>query len=161
MAVVELELPAFVAHVRTARLVAVAAARRAGLRDGLVDELRLAVGEAAARAVALHARYAPDELVTVRVVDDVLGLTVTVHDCGPGIGPQVDDLAGGLLDGGDEGADGDVVHPDVALALLDGLVDEVEVSSEDGGGTTVTLRWPLPRRLSGRPGTSLSAESAP
>ena len=155
MAVVELQLPALTAHVRTARMVCVAAARRAGLGDELVDELRLAVGEACARAVGLHAQHAPDELVTVRVADDVLGLTVTVRDSGPAAGPVVDDLAGGLLDGG--GTDEDAPDPDVALALLVGLVDEVEVNASDGG-TTVTLRWPLPRRLGGIPGTVLSAQ---
>ena len=38
-------------HVRTARLVAVAVARRAGVDEALLDEIRLAVGEACARAV--------------------------------------------------------------------------------------------------------------
>jgi hypothetical protein len=41
---VELQLPPHPHHVRTARLVGVAAARRAGLSDELVDELRWAVG---------------------------------------------------------------------------------------------------------------------
>ena len=158
MAVVELQLPALPEHVRTARLVCVAAARRAGLRPELVDELRLAVGEACARAVGLHARHAPEELVTVRVIDDVLGLTVTVHDCGPEAGPVVDDLAEGLLDRSAGGGDEDAADPDVALALLDGLVDEVEVAAVDGEGTTVSLRWPLPRRAAGTPSTVLSAE---
>lgn len=161
MAVVELQLPALPAHVRTARLVCVAAARRAGLRAELVDELRLAVGEACARAVGLHARHAPDELVTVRVTDDVLGLTVTVHDCGPEAGPTVDDVAGGLLDREPSGEDDDDPDPDVALALLDGLVDEVEVTAQDGEGTTVALRWPLPRRPGGTPSTVLSPGATP
>jgi anti-sigma regulatory factor (Ser/Thr protein kinase) len=150
MAVVELLLPALPSHVRTARLVCVAAARRAGLRDDLVDELRLAVGEACARAVGLHARHAPDERVTVVVTDDVLGLSVAVRDSGPAAGPTVDDLVGGLLDG-DAGLDDEAIDPDVALALLTGLVDEVEVSGQESGGTTVVLRWPLPPRVAGGP----------
>ncbi len=44
MALVELLLTPLPAHVRTARLVVVAAARRAGLDDERVDELRLALG---------------------------------------------------------------------------------------------------------------------
>jgi len=146
MAEVELLLPALRAHVRTARVVCVAAARRAGLEDDLVDELRLAVGEACARAVGLHARHAPEERVAVRLVDDVLGLTVTVSDRGPAAGPTVDDVTGGLLDDGDT-PDDDFVDPDVALALLLGLVDETEVTSDAASGTTVLLRWPLPRRV--------------
>ena len=164
MAVVELHLPALSSHVRTARLVCVAAARRAGLRDDLVDELRLAVGEACSRAVGLNARHAPGDRVVVSVTDDVLGLTVAVRDCGPAAGPAVDDVTGGLLDGVDDaGPDADDrIDPDVALALLTGLVDEVDVTTgaTAGGtaGTTVTLRWPLPpRRLGGAASTQLSA----
>ncbi len=163
MAVVEILLPALPAHVRTARLVVVAAARRAGLRDDLVDDFRLAVGEACARAVRLHARHAPQERVTVTVTDDVLGLTVAVRDRGPAAGPTVDDVAGEILDGG-PGADGlgapsgdDAVDPDVALALLVGLVDEVDVAAHDGAGTTVTLRWPLPPRLVTGPAATQAA----
>jgi anti-sigma regulatory factor (Ser/Thr protein kinase) len=166
MAVVELLLPPTPAHVRTARLVTVAAARRAGLADELVDEFRLAVGEACARAVGLHTLHAPDERVSVSVSDDVTGLAVAVRDCGPAAGPEVADVAGGLLAGGsaDGGngpsADGpaasDAVDPDVALALLQGLVDDVDVTHGDGG-TTVTLRWPLPPRLvTGTPTTDVS-----
>ena len=39
------------AHVRTARLVAAAVARRCGLDEAVLDEVRLAVGEACSRAV--------------------------------------------------------------------------------------------------------------
>src|SRR6266511_3711869 len=42
------------AHVRTARLVAVAVARRAGVAEELLEEIRIAIGEACSRAVALH-----------------------------------------------------------------------------------------------------------
>jgi serine/threonine-protein kinase RsbW len=141
VALVELLLSPLPAHVRTARLVGVAAARRAGLPDELVDELRLALGEAASRAVGLHAVHAPQTPVRVTLADDPGGLVVTVTDVGPAAGPAVDDLAGGLLDGG-EGED-DPVDPDVALAVLQGLVDAVEVVPTEGG-TTVTMRWPLP-----------------
>ena len=153
MAVVELLLPAEPAHVRTARLVVVMAARRAGLSDGLLDELRLAVGEACARAVGLHARHRLDTRVEVAVSDDVTGLTVSVTDHGPAAGPAVDDVAGGMLDAPATGPDvaeaEDVVDPDVALALLAGLVDEVEVTAGEQAGTTVTMRWPLAARIPG------------
>ena len=54
MAAATLSIPPSVEHVRTARLVAVAGARRAGLDEETVDEVRLAVGEAVARAVLRH-----------------------------------------------------------------------------------------------------------
>jgi anti-sigma regulatory factor (Ser/Thr protein kinase) len=145
MAHVELSLPALPAHVRTARLVVVAAARRAGLDDSLVDEVRLAVGEACSRAVGLHAKHAPAAPVRLTVADDPSGLTITVVDQGPAAGPPSGDLAGDILESGAaDGAD-DLIDPDVALAVLSGLVDDctIEVTPT---GTTVTMRWPLPVR---------------
>ncbi len=143
MALVELLLSPLPSHVRTARLVAVAAARRAGLDDERVDELRLAVGEACSRAVGLHARHAPDVPVRLTVADDVSGLTLTVSDAGPAAGPVPDDPAEGMLaDEPHHGLDGHG-DPDVALAVLNGLVDDVTVKTEPGA-TVVTMRWPLP-----------------
>ena len=153
MALVELLLSPLPSHVRTARLVVLAAARRAGLADGLVDELRLAVGEACSRAVGLNARHAPDTPVRVLVADEPTGLTLSVQDAGPAAGPAPDDLAGGLL----EGDDGDeLANPDVALAVLTGLVDNVEVEAGETG-TTVTMQWPLPAPATG-PGTTAVAQ---
>ncbi len=141
MAVVELSLSPLPSHVRTARLVVVAAARRAGLDDERVDELRLALGEACGRAVGLHAVHAPESPVRVLVQDDPGRLTVTVVDCGPAAGPVPDDVAEDLL----EGAEDDTVDPDVALAVVTGLVDDVEVQPGPDG-TSVRMSWSLPAR---------------
>jgi anti-sigma regulatory factor (Ser/Thr protein kinase) len=143
MAVVELQLSPLPSHVRTARLVVVAAARRAGLDDECVDELRLALGEACSRAVGLNARHAPETPVRVTVQDDPGLLVVTVTDSGPAAGPAPDDLAD-RFEGAEPDGSGpqDLVDPDVALAVVTGLVDDVFV---DAGptGTAVTMRWPL------------------
>ncbi|MEX2289935.1 MAG: ATP-binding protein [Mycobacteriales bacterium] len=155
MALVELFLTPLPAHVRTARLVVVAAARRAGLADGLVDELRLALGEACSRAVGLHHRHASDVPVKVTISDDPGGLTVTVTDSGPAAGPAPDDLAEGLLDGGAADGQEELVDPDVALAVLAGLVDGIDISASEAG-TTVTMRWPLPPGSHGPGGTAIS-----
>ncbi len=47
MATVELTFSALPAHVRTARLVATAIARRTGVAEAILDEVRLAVGRRA------------------------------------------------------------------------------------------------------------------
>ena len=154
MALVELTLTPLPAHVRTARLVGVAAARRAGLEPELVDELRLALGEACSRAVGLHARHAQGQPVRITVSDDPAGLTITVTDQGPAAGPASDDPAGDLLD-----SDDDVVDPDVALAVLSGLVDDYTVEAGPGG-TTVTLRWPLPPGPKGTAGAASTQAAA-
>ncbi len=51
---VELQISALPAHVRTARLVAAALGRRLGLDAVVIDEIKLAVGEACSRAVRVH-----------------------------------------------------------------------------------------------------------
>ncbi len=142
MALVELLLPAVTAHVRTARLVVVAAARRAGLDDDFVADLRLALGEACSRAVSLHMRHAPARQIVVLVQDDATGLTVTVRDVGPAPA-DVQGNAAGLFDADD---DDPVGNPDVALAVVAGLVDDLVVTPSEAG-TSVVMRWPLPVRL--------------
>lgn len=154
MSLVELTFSALPAHVRTARLVAVATARRAGLDEGLLDEVRLALGEACSRAVSLHAAQAPHLPVRVTFSDDPAGLTVTVSDqgSGPQARPAPGEVSGTLL-----GSDADgTVGPDVALAVLAGLVEDCSVA-HDAGGTTVTLRWPLPPRPLGASGPGSTA----
>jgi anti-sigma regulatory factor (Ser/Thr protein kinase) len=150
VALVELLISPLPSHVRTARLVAVATARRAGLDDELVDELRLALGEACSRAVGLHARHAPETPVQITITDNPGGLTVAVTDQGPAAGPAPGDLSEGLLE--DDATDAEAVDdprldalidPDVALAVVTGLVDDVDVA-HGPGGTTVSMRWPLP-----------------
>jgi serine/threonine-protein kinase RsbW len=158
MPLVELLLSPLPAHVRTARLVVVAAARRAGLDDELVDELRLALGEACSRAVSLHTRHAPDTPVAVSIADNPGGLTVTVTDAGPAAGPAPDDLAGDLIESQEDAGDPPeaVVDPDVSLAVVTGLVDEVDVARGEAG-TVVTMRWPLPTRPLGTSGPPTTA----
>jgi len=162
MALVELLLSPLPSHVRTARLVAVAAARRAGLDDELVDELRLAVGEACSRAVGLHAHHAPDLPVRLTVEAGATGLTLTVHDSGPAAGPVLADPAEGMLAGADsrlasesDGGFDELSDPDVALAVLHGLVDDVTVATRPGA-TVVTMRWPLPAGATGPQATILA-----
>ena len=65
MATVEVTFPPLPAHVRTARLVATAVARRSGIDESLLDEVRLAVGEACSRAVEAHRKYCPGQPIRV------------------------------------------------------------------------------------------------
>jgi histidine kinase-like protein len=130
---VELKFPPTPGHVRTARLVAAAVARRAQLHEDRLDELRLAVGEACARAV----RRCESANCTLPVV-------LFVDDAGPGLVIEVTDAAP------DQEGDEPVV-----LALLRGLADAVEVLDGVGGsGGRVRMEWwaapvlPLRGRLS-------------
>ena len=136
--VVRISIAALPSHVRTARLVSGATARRAGLDDGSIDELKLAVGEACTRAVELHASHAPLELVDIDVSWTSSLLTVAVSDRGPGQQLPKDSLAELASPETDDPGPGEL-----ALALVQGLVDDVEVIPRDGGGTVVLMRWPV------------------
>jgi len=136
---VELRFSALPAHVRTARLVATAVARRCGLEEAVLDEVRLAVGEACSRAVHLHRAHCPDRPVTVTLVDDKTAFRVAVADEAPSADTemQLDELT--------EAADldADAVPPGVGLAVISGLVDDVSVEQGRGGGVVVRMTWPI------------------
>jgi anti-sigma regulatory factor (Ser/Thr protein kinase) len=144
MATVRLSFTPAPAHVRTARLVGVAVARRAGVPEADLDEVRLAIGEACSRAVALHRRYALTDLVEVELRDEAQ-FTVRVTDRAPAdVGGTAVPLAA-LIDQHD---DGDVVdEEDVAvgmgLTLLAGVVSDLSVRPAPAGvGTEVRMSWP-------------------
>ena len=86
MATVELSFTPLPAHVRTARLVATAVARRSGVDEPLLDEVRLAVGEACSRAVEAHREHCPAEPVRIELSNDGGRFQVTVTDTVPGNG---------------------------------------------------------------------------
>jgi len=84
MATVEVTFTPLPVHVRTARLVATAVARRSGVAESLLDEVRLAVGEACSRAVEAHLRHCPGQPIRVALTDDGERFKVVVTDAAPG-----------------------------------------------------------------------------
>src|SRR5438876_5261047 len=84
MAMVEVAFTPLPAHVRTARLVATAVARRSGVAESLLDEVRLAVGEACSRAVEAHLLHCPGKPIRVSLTDDGERFEVVVTDAVPG-----------------------------------------------------------------------------
>lgn len=154
MPTVSLAFSAIPAHVRTARLVAASVARRAGVDDALLDEVRLAVGEACSRAVGLHREHAPELPVEVSLSDGDR-FTIRVRDRGPA-GAEVAGSghveAVDLVDPSEMGAPTDALAGDAGpehlpggfgLAVIAGLVDDLEVEApEDGPGTAVCMSWP-------------------
>jgi anti-sigma regulatory factor (Ser/Thr protein kinase) len=156
MPTVRLSFSPAAAHVRTARLVGVAVARRAGVPEELLEEVRLAIGEACSRAVALHRSHGLGDLVdvamadgdrfTVRVVDRAAnGATVTRSSVEGDDDPELflSDPALPLSAPPDLLAE-EAVAAKMGLALLAGLVDDLEVSElANGIGTEVRMSWPL------------------
>jgi serine/threonine-protein kinase RsbW len=140
VATVELRFTALPAHVRTARLVAAAVARRCGLGEEALDEVRLAVGEACSRAVHLHRRFCPERPVLVTLIDDDAAFRVAVTDEAPS--DQTELGLGDLAELSD--FEGDQVPSGVVLAVISGLVDDVSVESGRDGGLVVRMAWPVP-----------------
>jgi serine/threonine-protein kinase RsbW len=80
MATVEMSFTPLPVHVRTARLVATAVARRSGVQEALLDEVRLAVGEACSRAVEAHRAHCPAEPVRIELTGTRGRFEVVVTD---------------------------------------------------------------------------------
>ncbi|MCX4628457.1 MULTISPECIES: ATP-binding protein [unclassified Streptomyces] len=139
MAIVELRFSAQPEHVRTARLVAAAVARRAGVDEAVLDEVRLAVGEACSRAVGLHLSNGLTAPVRVVLTEEEKLFSIEVGDKvpGPAGGPT------GAVPGLDAALDPDTETEDeMGLAVISGLVDDVEVTSGESGGT-IRMSWPV------------------
>lgn len=142
------------AYVRTVRLVAAAVARRAGVADELLDEVRLAIGEACTRAVALHRRHGLDDLIDVSMSDGGR-FTVRVTDRGPAefANEEPGETTGEIMaqvatETGRLAVDEDALTAGVGLALLTGLVSDLGVAAtSDGLGTEVRMSWPVNRRM--------------
>jgi serine/threonine-protein kinase RsbW len=154
MATVEVTFTPLPAHVRTARLVATAVARRSGVDESLLDEVRLAVGEACSRAVEAHQRHCPAEPVRIEMTDSGERFVVIVSDHAPAAsarpaapGPPGDAAGrdGASSDNaGSDGAGSDAVSAIPAgfgLAVISGLADDVRVLSTSSG-VSVQMSWP-------------------
>ena len=167
MATVEVTFTPLPAHVRTARLVATAVARRSGVDEALLDEVRLAVGEACSRAVEAHRRHCPAEPVKIEMTDQGERFVVVVSDQAP-TGPATVPASTGAPAGANrpaadppgangpgangqgvsqgpatlvQGADDAGIPAGFGLAVITGLADDVHVSSTSSG-VSVRMSWP-------------------
>jgi serine/threonine-protein kinase RsbW len=146
MATVEVTFTPLPAHVRTARLVATAVARRSGVDEALLDEVRLAVGEACSRAVEAHRRYCPAEPVRIEMTDQGERFVVVVSDHAPASTPGSADANGHGGQGAAaaavaQGTDDDGIAAGFGLAVISGLADDVHISSTSSG-VSVRMSWP-------------------
>ncbi len=155
MATVEMSFTPLPAHVRTARLVATAVARRSGVDEALLDEVRLAVGEACSRAVEAHQVHCPGEPVEVALTGTGDRFEVVVRDRAAGghderpaaavsspggataavTAPGAPAAAGAALAGSSD------APQELGLAVIAGLADDVEVA-RTAQGLTIRMSWP-------------------
>lgn len=122
-----LTVPAAPEQARTARLVAGAAARRAGVDPDSLDDVRLAVAEAVARAVlrSLADDEADTQTISVAMTDDGSNFEIAVAD---------------RAEGQDEGEHD--FEEELALSVMQSLASDSRVDANPEGGRTIVLRWP-------------------
>ena len=141
------------AHVRTARLVATAVARRSGVDEALLDEVRLAVGEACSRAVEAHQEHCPAEPVRVALTGTDGRFEVVVTDTAVQHNGAADAVGAGGGGNGGSGAPGgeppeaageparQTVPAELGLAVIEGLADDVEIARTKAG-LSIRMSWP-------------------
>jgi serine/threonine-protein kinase RsbW len=153
MATVEMSFTPLPVHVRTARLVATAVARRSGVEEALLDEVRLAVGEACSRAVEAHQAHCPAEPVRIELTGGNGRFEVVVMDAAAAeddetAGNEAAPPAGWPSDGngvasGTGAQPGSAAFPQhgLGLAVIAGLADDVQFSRTPGG-LSIRMSWP-------------------
>ena len=149
MATVEMSFTPLPVHVRTARLVATAVARRSGVEEALLDEVRLAVGEACSRAVEAHQAQCPAEPVRIELTGSDGRFEVTVTDAAiaaPDPAASTPESAAGWAANGV--ANGDSAHTaggfpqeGLGLAVIAGLADDVQFTRTPAG-LSIKMSWP-------------------
>jgi anti-sigma regulatory factor (Ser/Thr protein kinase) len=139
---VEVAFTPLPAHVRTARLVAVAVARRSGVADSLLDEVRLAVGEACSRAVEAHRLHCPAEPVKIELTASGGRFEVIVTDSAPADpAPPEPAAAAAKLAGAAAGNGHGGLQDGLGLAVIAELADDVKIS-RTAAGISVSMSWP-------------------
>ena len=150
MATVEMSFTPLPVHVRTARLVATAVARRSGVEEALLDEVRLAVGEACSRAVEAHQAQCPDEPVRVELTGANGRFEVVVTDAAeagqddgtsPSAQPAGWPVPGSVAPNGTSPADHPVPPEGLGLAVIAGMADDVQFARTPAG-LSIKMSWP-------------------
>ena len=132
---VDIAIPPKPEFVGLVRHVVGAAARMGGLSPDLVDNVKLAVSEAATNAVTVSQRASSDE--EVRVTAELEGdrLLVEVTDRG-----SHDEALRTLETGDTDPSSLDFsFERGLSLPLIQGLVDEFEIQARNGGGSVVRM----------------------
>ncbi len=130
MSGVELHVPPDVVYVGLARLVVTTAARKSGMDDGRIEDLKIAVSEATTNAILAHQRVDRDRPVVLMFGPREDQFEVVIQDTGPGFEPPLDQDPTDR-DWAEEGG--------LGVTVIRGLTDGVDFIRE--GGTRVHMRF--------------------
>jgi anti-sigma regulatory factor (Ser/Thr protein kinase) len=127
-ATVRLSFPPEPRLLGTIRLVVGIVARKAGLGEEGIEDLKVAVSETCAVAVGDLNRAGRPDPIEVDLVEGADRFGIEVRDRAPGPAP-----------GPGDHADGEVDDRELGLALVGALVDDLKTSTLQDGGTRTTF----------------------
>jgi serine/threonine-protein kinase RsbW len=134
----ELEFPPKPEYVRAVRHTVAALASMSDFPDELVEDVKLAVSEACTNALVANAESSGDDgeaaPVVVLVASDEDGIELRVLDRGLVPLPEV---SGSPIELSTEDLPFDRA---LSLPLIRGLVDDLEITHRDGGGSVIRMR---------------------
>jgi serine/threonine-protein kinase RsbW len=129
----ELNLPPKPEYVRTIRHTVGALARLHGVPEDLIEDIKLAVSEAATAALMVNAGLSVPEPITVRAWGEPATMVLEVLDRGPGPAKEI-------LGNPEEIDTGDLpFEKALSMPLIRGLVDEVALGLREGGGSNLRM----------------------
>jgi serine/threonine-protein kinase RsbW len=129
---VELRVPPDVQYVGLARLVVTAAARQAGMTSDRIEDLKIAVSEAATNAIQAHQRAGEKQPVVLSFgARNHRHFGVTISDAAPDVAPDSFGSRNWTSEGG------------LGVTLIRGLADGVEF--ERDRGVSVHMRFVVDR----------------
>jgi serine/threonine-protein kinase RsbW len=129
-----LDVPPEPDQVRTARLFAAAVARHFGADEDRVEDLKVAISEAATNSINAHqtARVSDPIRISAETAGD--GLRFNVIDAGPGFASSAP-----LQDGNDPTPVPGLFEGSLGLTLIRSLFPDVEINPNTERGTTVSF----------------------
>lgn len=139
-----LDVPPDPDQVRTARLFAAAVARHYGADEDRVEDLKVAISEAATNSIKAHMNSSVSDPVRISAASEHAGLRFTVQDAGPGFStsaiPNVRDAVT-PLPGMFEGS--------LGLTLIQALFPDVQIAQNETHGMTVSFLLEVPLKNGG------------
>ncbi|MGH2727609.1 MAG: ATP-binding protein [Actinomycetota bacterium] len=128
-------------QVRTARLFAAAVARHFGADENRVEDLKVAISEAATNSIKAHRGAGVSEPIRISADSEADGIRFTVRDAGDGFpigpGPEFRDSVTpvpGLFEGS------------LGLTLIRSLFPDVEITANEDRGMNVSFVLEVPRK---------------
>ena len=128
-----LDIPPLAEHARTARLFAAAAARHFEVDEERVEDLKVAISEAATNAINAHTKAGIEGVIRIVAKPETGGVRFEVIDSGPGFEPVptptegVYTPASGLQEG------------TLGLGVINSLFPAMEIRRNDTRGMTISI----------------------